>query len=530
MLGAYRRLVETISAGNGRALLIYGGIHGLAATLGYVISEPRGEYSGLWPPVGALAAFLIIVPTSRWIAMLTGAVLIEGLVSIAYFWPEYASSREALLEFPYASIGTITALLIAVAYRRVAGKVPPASRTSVLLLASILGILLLGAILGATWLRQVADLPWLPSVWNWYITDLLGVLAAGAPVLIWWIRVEVPAAESPGSSLELAALTVVALVITELAFAGERFAPDFHLPYLLFPITLWVATRYHPSVVTTLAGVISMYLTFLANHVNPSQMLQGAQALPEALLPLQLFLVMLLVTAVLLSVALNERRALNRRLREVSRQVAAKQLQARQRFAAELRNGVDHSLATIEDTLREVRTATIDAPTAESLRECSQLVVDMRDSVRAVAADLTLESLCAQGLRAALQQTIDHMRTSRGLDVSFDAQSLPRSVAPARAAILTRVVHELLLNVAKHSGARSATVTVREHSGDAEIEVRDAGQGFDPRLLGQPNARGFGLASIQDQVEFEGGSCEIDSSPGAGCRVRVRFALDDAGS
>ncbi len=527
MLGAYRRLVETISAGNGRALMIYGGIHGLAVTLGYVISEPRGEYSGVWPPVGMLAAFLVITPTRRWIAMLTAAVLVEGLISIAYFWPAYANVQEVLLEFSYALIVTMTALLLALAYRRVAGNVAPATRTSMFLLASILGTLLLGAILGATWLREVSDLPFRESVWNWYITDLLGVLATGAPVLIWWIRAEIPPVESPGSSLELAALALVAVALIELAFAGERLAPDLHLPYLLFPITLWVATRYHPSTVVTLTGSLTLYVTFLANHIRPSALVPGAQVYPEAILPLQLFLVMLLVTTMMLSIALNEWRSLNRRLLEVSRQVAAKQLSARQRFAAELRMGVDKALARIEDILRDSPATATDASVAESLRECSQLVVDMRQSVRSVADDLTLESLGTQDLRAALEHTIERMRARHGLSISFDAQELLQSVAPARAAIVTRVVHELLLNVAKHSGARSATVTVREHSGNVEIEVRDAGQGFDPRLLGQPDARGFGLASIQDQVEFEGGSCEIDSAPGAGCRVRARFPLAD---
>ncbi len=527
MPGCYRRLVDQISAGNGRAMLLYGAIHALTVAFGQIIAEPRGSYSGVWPGLGVLAAFLIITPTSRWIAMVTAAVLVEGAANIGQFRSEYATTQEALLEFPYVAIGTTAAILVAVAWRRLVGIVPPDTKTAMLMLASILGILLLDATAGTAWLRAASDVPWLPTLWNWYITDLLGVLAAGTPLLIWWIRVESPAAESPGSRPELAALTLVAVAVTELAFAGEAFAPDFHLPYLLFPITLWVATRYHPSTVVTLTGSLTLYMAFLANHTKPSPLTPGAQLYPEAILPLQLFLAMLLVTTMMLSIALNERRALNRRLLDVSRQVAAKQLSARQRFAVELRNGVDGALARIEDMLHDAPAMTNDASTSESLRECSQLVVHMRQSVRSVADDLTLESLGTQGLRAALDQTIDRMRTRHGLKVSFDAQNLPQSVAAARVAIAMRVVHELLLNVAKHSGASSATVTVREHRGNVEIDVRDAGQGFDPRMLEQPDAKGFGLASIRDQVQFEGGSFEIDSAPGTGCRVRVRLALAD---
>ncbi len=507
-------------------MLLYGFIHGLAVFAGQIIAEPTHNYSGVWPAVGVLAAFLIIAPTSRWVAMLTAAVLVEGLLGIVRFASSYTTGMEILGEFPYACIGAMTGTLIAVVYRRLCGQVPPDARTAILALTGILGVLVLDAIIGTAWLRLAVDLPWLSTMWNWYITDLLGVLAAGAPLLIWWIRVEAPAAESPGANLELAALTIAALAVVELAFAGERFAPDFHLPYLLFPITLWVAIRFHPSAVVTVTGLLTIYVTFLANHKRPPPIVPGA-AYPESMLPLQLFLAMLLVTTMMLSVALNERRALNRRLLDVSRQVAAKHRAARQRFAAELRVGVDSALARIEGILRDAPAAMTDKSVSESLTECSQLVVDMRDSVRAVEDDLTLESLGTQGLSAALKQTMDRMRAKHGLDVSFDTQSLLQSAAPARAAIVTRVVHELLLNVVKHSGVRSATVAVRERGGHLEVDVHDAGQGFDPRILRQPDTRSFGLASIQDQVEFEGGSFAIDSAPGAGCRIRLRLALAD---
>jgi signal transduction histidine kinase len=527
MPGLYRHLVRQISASNGRAMLIYGAIHGLAVALGHVIAEPRGSYSGVWPAVGVLAAFLIITPTSRWMAMLAAAVLVEGLAELVRFWPAYATTLEMLWEFPYASIDALTATFSAVVYRRLCGQLPPDSRTALLALLAILGVLLVGAILGTTWLRVTDDTPWLPSLWNWFITNLLGALAAGVPLLTWWFREQGHAMESAGSPLELAAITVIALALAELTFAYDSFSPNFHLTYLLFPLTLWAAIRFDPTWALSLTAVLTMHLMFLANHVRETQSLLDAQVYPQALLPLQLFLVMLLTTTMMLSVALNELRALNRRLLDVSRQVSAKQLAARQRFAAELQNGVDAALARIEDLLRDAPATTSDASVTESLSECSQLVRDMRQSVRGVADDLTLESLGAQGLGTALQQTIDRMRSRHGLNVSLDARIPPRTITPSRAAIVTRVVHELLLNVAKHSGAQEATVTVREYSGDVEVEVRDSGRGFDTATVGQTDARGFGLVSIRDQVEFEGGSCDIDSSPGAGCRVRVRFALAD---
>ena len=538
MLGAYRRLIDCISAGNGRAMLCYGIVHALAVALGTLISDPGGTYSGLWPAVGVQAAFLVIAPTSRWIAMLAAAVLVEGLLSNARFWSTYATATEMLLEFPYAAINAMTATLLATAYRRVCGSPLPDARVSMLMLLAILGVLLLGAIIGSAWLRWTDGTAFLPGIWNWYITDLLGVFAAGVPLLIWWFRARGNRGESPGSGLELAASSVVAIFVSELMFTSDRFAPDFHLPYLLFPIMLWVAARFHPRVVATLAGVLTMYITFLANHVSNAgttahrialeAVVGGTTMSPDALLPLQLFLGMLMITSLMLSIALNERRALNRRLREVSRLVAAEQQRARQRFAIDLRNGIDGALSTIEETLQDSCNLPADRQTSEVLLECRQLVGDMRHSVRSLADDLTPESIGMHGLVPALDRLLDRMRSGHAIDVSRDLHGALDAVTPARAAMLLRVVQELLLNVAKHAGVKSASVAVRERRLDYEIEVRDSGRGFDPQRIEQPDAGGFGLSSIRDQVEDEGGSFDISSTPGEGCIARVRLPKDDA--
>jgi signal transduction histidine kinase len=50
------------------------------------------------------------------------------------------------------------------------------------------------------------------------------------------------------------------------------------------------------------------------------------------------------------------------------------------------------------------------------------------------------------------------------------------------------------------------------------MEVADDGIGFEPSLKG---AEGFGLRGMRERVERLGGTLRIDSSPGAGTRLRV---------
>mgnify|MGYP000868863870 CR=1 FL=1 len=103
MLERFRRLIEAMSASNRNAALGYGVVHLLAALVGELIAEPGGRYSGLWPGVGAQGAFLVMLPTSRWWVIVLVGLLVEAIVDILRFLPQYdnvATLRKVLEKLP----------------------------------------------------------------------------------------------------------------------------------------------------------------------------------------------------------------------------------------------------------------------------------------------------------------------------------------------------------------------------------------------------------------------------------------------
>jgi signal transduction histidine kinase len=76
-------------------------------------------------------------------------------------------------------------------------------------------------------------------------------------------------------------------------------------------------------------------------------------------------------------------------------------------------------------------------------------------------------------------------------------------------------VAEALTNVAKHSGAASASVTARASEGTLVVEIRDDGRG------GADPARGSGLTGLADRVAVAGGRMLLSSPPGGPTLVRV---------
>ena len=66
-----------------------------------------------------------------------------------------------------------------------------------------------------------------------------------------------------------------------------------------------------------------------------------------------------------------------------------------------------------------------------------------------------------------------------GFGVQGELMDVERDPDPAEALALFRIVQESLSNAREHSGADEALVAMTQGSGWVEVEVRDAGVGFD---------------------------------------------------
>jgi signal transduction histidine kinase len=86
------------------------------------------------------------------------------------------------------------------------------------------------------------------------------------------------------------------------------------------------------------------------------------------------------------------------------------------------------------------------------------------------------------------------------------------------------VVQEALHNAAKHSGVDFCEVNLRGKPDGIDLEVRDAGKGFNLENV-QKNG-GLGLISMQERVHLVRGTFAIDSKTNHGTAIRVRVPLD----
>jgi signal transduction histidine kinase len=105
--------------------------------------------------------------------------------------------------------------------------------------------------------------------------------------------------------------------------------------------------------------------------------------------------------------------------------------------------------------------------------------------------------------------------------------ALPRFPIEVETAIF-RIVQESLVNIHRHSGSRTACITLRSNSAGVALSVRDEGCGISPELLrsfeeGAANI-GVGVGGMRERARQLSGSIELRSA-NPGTLVEVKFPV-----
>jgi len=136
--------------------------------------------------------------------------------------------------------------------------------------------------------------------------------------------------------------------------------------------------------------------------------------------------------------------------------------------------------------------------------------------IRRVVYDLRPPALDDLGLVLALREQAAHY-SQAGLQITIDA---PEQMPPLPAAVEVaayRIVQEALTNVVRHAQARTCAVCLS--LGDAlDMKIRDDGVGLPPT-----RRAGVGLTSMHERTAELGGTCRIESMPGAGTCIHARW-------
>jgi PAS domain S-box-containing protein len=217
---------------------------------------------------------------------------------------------------------------------------------------------------------------------------------------------------------------------------------------------------------------------------------------------------------------ITDRKNAERTLRDVNRRLILAQEEERKRIARDLHDHLSQQLALLAIDLQQISVAP--PKSVDALREALQAAwgrtAEIASDVHAISHRLHPSKMEALGLVATIRA---HCRdvSRQGLAVDFFERNIPPRIPADVSLCLFRVLEEAITNVARHSGARQASVAL-EFDGQIVLRVFDKGRG-----MGNGASVGLGLVSMRERIETLGGTLAVTSRPGHGTCVEARVPL-----
>ncbi|WP_213624909.1 PAS domain-containing protein [Pseudomonas sp. Pc102] len=218
--------------------------------------------------------------------------------------------------------------------------------------------------------------------------------------------------------------------------------------------------------------------------------------------------------------------ASNRQLRELSSRRESAREEERKLIAREIHDELGQHLTALRMGISLLRLQY--GERAPGLGEGVERLMALCDRtigvVRFIATSLRPAAL-NMGLYPALEWLIDEFRSHH---TQIACELVAHSGAPAlddsQATTAFRIVQEALTNIARHSGASRAVVSLEQVDDRYVLDITDNGHGFDPAKVSK---RSLGLAGMRERGTSLGGEVVIFSHPGQGTTVQATFPVNE---
>ncbi len=199
----------------------------------------------------------------------------------------------------------------------------------------------------------------------------------------------------------------------------------------------------------------------------------------------------------------------------------------RGRVARDLHDGVVQSLHALAFRLYALRTGAIgDRERTQELLDLQELVQKEASNLRGLIQHLKPVEFDPRHLIEFLTGMIERYGYDTGIAAKFVCDAGDVTLPPATCREIAGIVQEALANVLKHSGAESVLVRLASQPGAWILTIEDNGRGFEfSGRFSQSELERIrrGPLVIKERARAIGGELTIDSRPGQGSRLEIRF-------
>ena len=210
-------------------------------------------------------------------------------------------------------------------------------------------------------------------------------------------------------------------------------------------------------------------------------------------------------------------------LRDLSVELLHAQDEERRNIARELHDGLGQSLAGLKLSLHLMgRELPADnEPVRKWFAECNQLTDDSVSQVRTLSHLMFPPALEQLGLQSAIPQYVRGFEERSGIRTRLEIPGQLERLPGELELTIFRILQESLTNIHRHSGSRTAAVTLEMAPQAVILQVEDSGKGI------QKPTKGVGLRSMEQRARQVQGRLEVSSGSG-GTTIRATLPYHKA--
>ena len=219
-----------------------------------------------------------------------------------------------------------------------------------------------------------------------------------------------------------------------------------------------------------------------------------------------------------------ERAAAEKQRAELLQKVVTSQEDERRRIARDIHDQLGQRVTGLRLQIASMADIVGDAVGSDQMKTLISTAEKLDSDVSFLAWELRPASLDDLGLLQALSEFANEWSHHYQIEVDVIGRGFRSERLSTEAEThFFRIMQEALNNIAKHSEASRVNIILESNSELVTMIIEDNGRGFDrdsqKRLR---DNKSLGLLGIKERAMLVGGTCEIESSPGAGTTIYVR--------
>lgn len=195
------------------------------------------------------------------------------------------------------------------------------------------------------------------------------------------------------------------------------------------------------------------------------------------------------------------------------------------RFSHEMHDELGQSLSGLRRMLSRMDQSDIDS----ARQGCIEIVDEVLQNVRKLSQVLRPVILDDLGLDSGLRWLCERFTQRTGIVVDFNS-NLAQRLADSEETHLFRITQEALTNIARHSEATKAEVSLRVSGDMVYLQIADNGRGL--KLDVSQKNPSLGMVGMRARARQLGGELIVENRKGGGLLIRVEVPLrqvDDDG-